>query len=129
MTSNDGSTAMAKRKKKRLGERIIEALTDFCEVAESGESLEKHFTVRTVELDLKPGQYDPKKIRAIRAALGVSQAIFAQIMGASLATIEAWEQGHRMPSPMACRLLDEINRDQQGWIKRLKAAVKIRRPA
>lgn len=117
------------KKKTALGQRIIEGLTELVETVERGEPIEKKFTVRTVELHLKPGEYDGEAVRATRSKLGVSQAVFAQILGASAEAIQAWEQGVRKPSPMACRLLDEINRDRSRWLKLLKSALRDRETA
>lgn len=113
-----------KRKKQRLGSQIIEGLTELRDTLRKKEPLEKRFTVRTVELKLKPGIYDPESIRLARMSFQVSQAVFAQMLGVSPATIESWEQGHRQPSPMACRLLDEINRNRGYWIKLLRGSIK-----
>jgi DNA-binding transcriptional regulator YiaG len=52
-----------------------------------------------------------------------SQAVFAKLLGVSLNTVRAWEQGVNHPSDMACRFLDEIRRDPAYWVRRLKEAV------
>jgi DNA-binding transcriptional regulator YiaG len=46
----------------------------------------------------------------------MSQAVFANLMGVSLVLVQSWEQGVRTPAPMACRLLDEIDRNRTYWI-------------
>ena len=53
----------------------------------------------------KPPYYAPFMIREIRQNLGVSQAIFAEMMGVSASTVRAWEQGKREPTGPACRVL------------------------
>ena len=45
----------------------------------------------------------------------VSQPVFASLLGVSAVLEKAWEQGRRVPSPMACRLLDEMNHDPKRW--------------
>ena len=39
----------------------------------------------------------------------------AHLIGASPALVRAWEQGGRVPSPMARRLLDAIRREGRPW--------------
>lgn len=111
------------KKKPRLGHRLVQGLTDVRDALRRGEPLEKKFTCRTVILNLKPREYDPESIRAVRARLGVSQSLFAEIVGASVDTVASWEQGLREPSPMARRLLEEITRNQEHWRKILKDAM------
>ncbi|GMV98044.1 MAG: transcriptional regulator [Phycisphaerae bacterium] len=112
-------------KRKSFGQEIIDGLKELRDALESGEPLEKRFTVHTVELNLEPGKYGAEEVRATRAALGASQAVFAKIMGTSTITVQSWEQGVRKPPPMACRLLDEINRDRDRWLKLLRDSVQV----
>jgi putative transcriptional regulator len=56
----------------------------------------------------KPGRgsrLPPHDIRAIRLALGKSQAQFARMIGVSLSTLQNWEQGRRRPEGPARALL------------------------
>ena len=110
-------------KKPRLGVRLVRGLTDIRDAIKSGEPLSKKFTVRKVVLDLEPEDFDAKAIRDVRESLGVSQALFAQILGASVDTVASWEQGIRVPTPMARRLLEEICRNKQHWRKILRKSV------
>jgi DNA-binding transcriptional regulator YiaG len=89
-----------------------------------GESVEEHFTVRKVKLDLKPQEYDSNSVRVTRARIGVSQALFSQLLGVGVDLVQSWEQGARKPSKMACRLLDEMNLDPGRWRNRLKEAMR-----
>ena len=107
------------------GREIIGALTELAEALESGKPLGRRFTVRTVEMPEQPGTYDAEAVKATRAKLGASQAVFARLIGASVKLVQAWEIGSRRPSPMARRLFDEFNRDPQRWagLIRCKTAV------
>jgi DNA-binding transcriptional regulator YiaG len=49
----------------------------------------------------------------------MSQAVFAGLLGVSRILVQSWERGVRDPSPLACRLLDTINRDPEGWLAEL----------
>lgn len=92
----------------KVGRKILEALREFGDVLESGEPLERHFTVRSYAVPTAPAEYDGPAIRAVRDRYAMSQGIFAGFLCVSPATIRSWEQGRRSPSPIARRLLDEM---------------------
>jgi len=64
-------------------------------------------TVREVEIP-DPREYSRNEVRALRAELGISVALFARLTGVTPAQVEHWQQGRRVPSPMARRLFDRI---------------------
>ena len=76
-------------------------------------------TVRRVAVP-EPQDYRPADVRRVRRAIGVSQAVFAQFMGVSTVLVQSWEQGQRIPSRMARRLLDEIAREPRRWASVMK---------
>jgi putative transcriptional regulator len=45
------------------------------------------------------------EIARLRKRLNYSQAIFARVLGVSTKTVQAWEQGARVPSDAALKLL------------------------
>ena len=92
----------------KTGEKILTALREFGDVLESGEPLERHFTVRSLLIPAEPAQYDGPAVRAVRERYAMSQGVFARFLCVSSATIQSWEQGRRVPSPIARRLLDEM---------------------
>jgi putative transcriptional regulator len=98
-----------------VGERLVAAMKELDEALASGEPLEKRFTVRTVERLPEPSVYDAAKVRATRQRVGASQAVFAKLVGVSRIQAQSWERGVRTPSKLACRLLDEINRNVGHW--------------
>jgi len=101
-----------------VGMREIERMLD------EGKTPEQMFTVKTVEIP-EPGLYRGKQVRALRETLGVSQAIFAHLLGVSVILVKSWERGAREPSPMARRLMDTIKADPSRWlatIRRMAAA-------
>jgi putative transcriptional regulator len=73
--------------------------------------------LKTVEIP-DPPHFGPASIRRLRDRLGVSQGIFAKLLGMSRKLVEAWEAGTRTPSPMACRLLDAIARRPTFYVRR-----------
>ena len=50
-------------------------------------------------------QFSPDEIKQIRTETGMAQVLFAQYMGVSVKTVEAWEAGRNHPVGAACRLL------------------------
>jgi putative transcriptional regulator len=67
-------------------------------------------TVRRVNV-VPPPEYQDTDIRRVRERLGLSQAVFARLLGASASTVRAWERGARHPSDMARRLIQLAERD------------------
>jgi len=103
--------------KSRLGAQLTAALTELRDALATGRPLEEFFTVRTVEIP-DPPKYGAKQVRALRKRMGTSQAVFASLLGVSPELVEHWEQGVRVPQPIACRLFDEINRDPKEFLRR-----------
>lgn len=108
--------------KASVADRILQRLEGFTEALEKGEVIQKRFTCRRIELDLKPIPYEPEAVKKIRGLLGASQTVFARLLGVSVRTVRSWEQGINSPSDMACRFMDEIQRNPKYWIARLKEA-------
>lgn len=111
--------------KNSVGKKIIEGLREFTEALESNENITEKFTCRKVSLDLLPVSYSSDAVKAVRELLGVSQGVFAQFLGVSVKTVHAWEQG-RTPGDMACRFMDEIQRNPDYWRKRLLESIKVK---
>lgn len=89
----------------------------------------------------EPQEFGPKRIRQLRERLGkknpkfgkeLSQADFANLLGASRDTIRAWEQGTKAPSAVVRRFLEILESVRHvgralstgSWKKRLKRAKK-----
>lgn len=49
--------------------------------------------------------FTPAEIKEIRNGAGLTQSLFAQYMGVSVKTVEAWEAGRNQPDGAARRLL------------------------
>lgn len=108
------------KRKASVADRILHRLQGFTQALENQETIAHRFTSRQITLDLKPTTYDPAAVKKTRDLLGVNQAVFAQFLGVSVQTIRSWEQGIHSPSEMACRFMDEIQRNPQYWITRLR---------
>jgi putative transcriptional regulator len=58
--------------------------------------------------ELRPGDYGPAEVRAVRIKLKASQALLASFMGVNTRTVSNWERGRRKVPPMARRYLDDL---------------------
>jgi putative transcriptional regulator len=111
-----------KSKKRNLASEIIDDLEKLATALESNTPLQRFFTVRTVRAIPKPSAYTGKTVRSARQLIGVSQPIFAQMLGVSPALVRSWEIGQRKPSPLARRMLDLIRENPARWRKMVDAA-------
>ena len=69
--------------------------------------------LKTTTIDIAPlPRYDEKRVKTLRLELGLSQSVFADALGVSKKTVEAWESGRNVPSGTACRLLEVIRNDK-----------------
>lgn len=70
---------------------------------------EGKISARRTRIMIRPVEsFTSDEIKQIRQKAGVSQVIFAAILGVSKKTIEAWERGRNTPSGPSCRLLQLI---------------------
>ena len=61
---------------------------------------------KTRKMTVQPvDHFAPAEIREIRIRTGMTQMVFAEFMGVSVKTVEAWESGRNKPIGSACRLL------------------------
>ena len=58
-------------------------------------------------------KYNASKIRKIRKSLNLTQLIFAEVLGVSLKTVEAWESGRNNPNGPASRFLQMLEMDSK----------------
>lgn len=61
----------------------------------------------------------PLEVRKIRAATGLSQAKFAEVIHVGIGTLRNWEQGRRDPTGPAKALLKVIKKDPEHAIAAL----------
>ncbi len=74
---------------------------------ERGE-LEANAVRRTLHLSPLP-HWLPAEIKGLRLSLSMTQRTFAEFMGVSIKTVEAWESGRNSPSGSASRLMQVIS--------------------
>jgi putative transcriptional regulator len=115
------SRAKHKPRSPRVADEIMAGMRELERMMDQGKSPREMFTVKTIEIP-DPRGYRPRQIRELRASLGVSQAVFARLLGVSVVLIKSWERGSRDPSPLARRLLDTIKTDPSGWLATVRDA-------
>jgi putative transcriptional regulator len=106
---------------KRATDDIMHSLHELADAIKRREPLEERFTVHTVSIPA-PSEYSPKAIRALRDQLGMSQAVFAELLGVSRIWVQSWERGVRQPSPLARRLMDTIRANPAQWLESIRKA-------
>lgn len=109
-----------KPKKLNVGKELVRRLRHFNEILEKTDTLPGTLTCRAVRLQLEPKGYGAEDVRAVRKLLQVSQPLFAQFAGVSVASIRDWEQGIKPPNKTVCRLMDEIFHNPDYFKKRLR---------
>ncbi len=62
------------------------------------------------EVPEPPIAYKPDRIKKIRTKASYSQSIFAKVLNVSVKTVQSWESGERVPSPVALRLLECVDK-------------------
>ncbi|AGQ39773.1 Antitoxin HigA-2 [Mannheimia haemolytica] len=78
------------------------------------EHLEGKRTLRTETLSRpEPLQISADEVKAIRAKLNLSQAVFAKRLRTSVKTYQGWEQGKSTPNPQATILLRLVEQSPQ----------------
>jgi putative transcriptional regulator len=106
-----------------VGAEILEALEEVRAALESGEPLERRFTVRSYRFDFAARVYTPDDVRSVRRLLGLSQPLFAVFLGVDASTVRSWEQGTRPPSTIARRFMDEVAVNPDYWRSRLRESI------
>ena len=61
-------------------------------------------------------EYDKDQIRQIRMDAQMTQHVFADYLGVSVKTVEAWERGRTHPTGPACRLLSMLSNNQMQML-------------
>jgi DNA-binding transcriptional regulator YiaG len=117
---------MAHRAKKqihkpRVADEIMAGMRELERMMDEGKTPEQMFTVKTIDVP-DPNTYRARQVHDLRESLGVSQAVFAQLLGVSVILVKSWERGAREPSLLARRLLDTIKADPSRWLATVREA-------
>lgn len=111
-----------KNQKRDIASEIIADLKELHAALKAGTPLREKYTVRTVHLLPEPGNYEAADVQTTRQLVGVSQPVFAQMLGVSAALVRSWECGQRKPAPIARRLLDVVKANPSSWRQMVEAA-------
>lgn len=83
-------------------------------LTEVKDHLEGKITLRTETLPRpEPLHISADEVKASRARLNLSQAVFAQRLHTSVKTYQGWEQGKSTPNPQATLLLRLVEQSPQ----------------
>lgn len=111
-----------KARKRNIAREIVADLKEIHATLKAGVPLHEKYTVRTVRGVPDPGTYDARDVQAMRGLVGVSQPVFAKMLGVSPALVRSWECGQRKPGTMARRMFDLIRADPSAWRAMIHAA-------
>jgi len=92
---------------KRMGEELIEAMQEALDHAQG------KIELRTSHISISPVSENicPAEIKSTREQLGMSQGVFAVVIGVSKKTVESWEAGRYTPDGAARRLISVLKQD------------------
>jgi putative transcriptional regulator len=97
----------------------------FEELLDTARWLRQRRRARLVRLGLlrpgRPGDAEEIDVRAIRAATGLSQVRFAELLAIEVSTLRNWEQGRREPTGPARALLRALRKDPVAVVKALSS--------
>lgn len=111
------------------GSKIVSAFNEAIEAMQSGEPLEKRFSVRNYKADFACRAYGPSDVRRVRGLLGMSQVFFARFVGVDPNTVRSWEQGTRPPNLIARHFMSAIEDDPEYWRRRVERSIVASSPA
>jgi DNA-binding transcriptional regulator YiaG len=111
-----------KQTKRNVAAEIIADLKDLNATLKAGTPPHEKYAFRSARVVPEPSKYNANAVRKTRALVGVSQPVFARMLGVSPALVRAWEIGQRQPAPMARRMLDIIRANPSNWRAMVEAA-------
>lgn len=81
---------------------------------EASEYAEGNLQAKRCKITVQPLQnFKASDIKMIRGGLGMTQVLFAEFMGVSVKTVEAWEAGRNIPDGPSRRILAMAQADPQ----------------
>ncbi len=87
---------------------------------EKGTGTAKVSTIRTYDI-VPVKNYTNEEIKTIRQKACMTQTVFANFLGVSVKTVEAWERGRTHPTGPACRLMDILSTGKTDRLSFIKA--------
>ncbi len=102
------------------GARILGAIEEATEILRTEGLRSKQLNIRTYKVPAAPPSYQSGDVKRVRELLGASQAVLAAFLGVNVNTVRSWEQGKRVPQPIASRFLSAIEADIDYWRRRIE---------
>lgn len=96
---------------KELFEQLHQSMKDAVSIANDEIQPSRIFTVETPD------------VKAVREKTGLSQSVFATMIGVKVKTLQNWEQHRRNPTGAAAALLTIFDREPETAMKALHSAV------
>jgi putative transcriptional regulator len=100
---------MARVTSSDFAERLLRSAQQAAEIKQGQRSAAKTSRHKVTSREVvvrQPPKYDAKRILRLRQKLGVSQSVFAGMLGVQPPTVRAWEQEQKEPGGSARRLLE-----------------------
>jgi putative transcriptional regulator len=90
-----------------MGQDIIAAMQELVDYSEG------KIELRTSQMNIIPVRetISPDEIKSTRKSLGMTQGVFAVVLGVSKKTVESWEAGRYTPDGAARRLITVLQTD------------------
>jgi putative transcriptional regulator len=107
------------RSRLSAGAKILASIREATEILRAEGLESKRLTIRTYNIPSAQRTWRPGDVKRVRELLGASQAVLAGFLGVNVNTVRSWEQGKRLPQPIACRFLSEIESDPPYWRQRI----------
>jgi len=91
----------------KMGQELIEAMQELLDYSEG------KIDLRTTKYNISPvcDTISVEEIKETRKKLGMSQGVFAVVLGVSKKTVESWEAGRYRPDGAARRLISIMQTD------------------
>lgn len=90
---------------------IMEGLNELLEYAK-GDKTKGRSRVREVPPKISPiKEYSKDTVKNVRISLNLSQRAFAEVLGVSQKTVEAWEIGINRPAGSSSRIIELLEKD------------------
>jgi putative transcriptional regulator len=91
----------------KMGQELINSMQELMDYSEG------KIDLRTTKLNISPvcDTISVEDIKETRRVLGMSQSIFALVLGVSKKTVESWEAGRYTPDGAARRLITIMQSD------------------
>ena len=114
-------------KKDSFATRLLRSASQAVAVSKGEMKPSRTFTVpmttRTAPHIPDAPEFTSKEIASIRERIGASQPVFAKYLGVSVSTIRTWEQGDKVPTGSARRLLQFAHSEPSNFVAFIERSV------